>query len=180
MTLKHNFELMAQYNQWMNNKIYRSLTKLDSAALHRQRGAYFGSISGTLNHTLVGDYLWLKRFLNHPSNFKSLHSIKNLHEVDDLAKTLHAEIAALYQARQQTDAMIVNLINETTEQDYTRTLHYHDMAGTPIAKSFAYLLQHFFNHQTHHRGQISTLLNQIGIDIGVTDLLAIIPDVETV
>ncbi len=44
------------------------------------------------------------------------------------------------------------------------------------ARNFFSLVMHFFNHQAHHRGQVTTLLSQTGIDIGVTDLLALIPD----
>lgn len=178
MTLKQNFELMAQYNQWMNDEIYRSLKGLDSVALNQQRGAYFDSISGTLNHILVGDYLWLKRFLNHTSDFESLQTIRSIPAVTALSEILYTDIDNLYQARQQTDSMIIHFVDETTEQDYAHTLHYQNMGGQPVAKCFGYLLQHFFNHQTHHRGQVSTLLNQLNIDVGVTDLLAIIPDVE--
>ncbi|RYF36786.1 MAG: damage-inducible protein DinB, partial [Comamonadaceae bacterium] len=54
-------------------------------------------------------------------------------------------------------------------------LTYTSTAGVTSCRSFGALVQHFFNHQTHHRGQVSTLLFQSGVDVGMTDLLAVIP-----
>jgi len=76
MSLKTNFELMAEYNQWINIQFYQAAAKLPQKKLDENMGAYFDSINGTLNHILVGDILWLKRFANHPANFTSLDSLR--------------------------------------------------------------------------------------------------------
>ena len=57
-------------------------------------------------------------------------------------------------------------------------LSYKNMSGVDSSRNFGELILHFFNHQTHHRGQVSTLLSQHGIDIGVTDLLSLIAEKE--
>jgi uncharacterized damage-inducible protein DinB len=67
-------------------------------------------------------------------------------------------------------------VAEIRPEHLSVALAYASMAGAPFSKNFGFLLQHFFNHQTHHRGQVSTLLHQAGVDVGVTDLLALIPE----
>lgn len=76
------------------------------------------------------------------------------------------------------DALIVYWVCELNDAHLESNLVYSSVAGVRFARRFGDLLQHFFNHQTHHRGQVSTLLCQCGIDVGVTDLLARIPNVE--
>lgn len=68
MELQPHFALMAFYNQWMNAKVYDAASKLTAAELNEERGAFFGSIFGTLNHIVVADTIWLKRFATHPSS----------------------------------------------------------------------------------------------------------------
>jgi uncharacterized damage-inducible protein DinB len=78
--------------------------------------------------------------------------------------------------RQNLDTLIINWGQEITVIDLNYHLTYTDTKGKKYTKNYGQLIQHFFNHQTHHRGQVSTLLNQQGIDLGITDLLKIIPD----
>ena len=73
------------------------------------------------------------------------------------------------------DQLIINLVDSLEVQDLQQNLHYQSIAGEPLSKDFCSLMLHLFNHQTHHRGQVSTLLMQAGIDIGVTDLGMFIP-----
>ena len=68
---------------------------------------------------------------------------------------------------------------ELTETDLDTPLEYANMNGVAQRKNLHAVLMHFFNHQTHHRGQVSTLLFQAGVDVGMTDLLALIPDMAT-
>ena len=84
MSLKSNFELMADYNQWMNKSIYKAASGLSNSELSKNRGAFFNSIIGTLNHILVGDIIWLKRFSKHPSQLKALDSVRELQSPQSL------------------------------------------------------------------------------------------------
>jgi len=108
MTLEFT-QLMAHYNQLMNQRMYQAASRLGVGLLMKDHGAFFGSVFGTLQHIAVADTIWLLRFATHPGGFASL-------------------------------------------------------------------VTHFFNHQTHHRGQASTLIHQLGVDVGVTDLVALIPE----
>ena len=74
--------------------------------------------------------------------------------------------------------MIIRFIAETNESDYLKNLTYQNTKNKTFSKPFSMLLQHFFNHQTHHRGQVTTLLSQMDMDIGETDLLMLIPNVD--
>ena len=74
------------------------------------------------------------------------------------------------------DAQIIRWVEAISENDLDETLEYTNMKGTATRKNFFALLMHFFNHQTHHRGQVSTLLSQNGVDFGDTDLVLLIPD----
>ena len=171
---------MADYNQWMNNRIYKTASMLSLEELSKDRGAFFGSIIGTLNHILVGDTLWLKRFANHPSEPKSLECVRGLENPRSLNDILYPELEGLRQARTKLDEAILNFSHELTDQDLSSSLSYSNTKGEPFTKNYGYLIQHFFNHQTHHRGQVSTLLSQAGMEVGVTDLLARIPNVAEI
>lgn len=176
MSLKSNFELMADYNQWMNENLYSAAEKLSNADLTDDRGAYFGSVIGSLNHILVGDTIWLKRFADHPSAFESLDYIRVLERPKTVDVILHSDLGDLHSARKKMDQVIIEFSSELTDAVLATNLKYKNTKSLPFDKKLGALVQHFFNHQTHHRGQISTLLNQSGVDIGVTDLLARIPN----
>ena len=74
------------------------------------------------------------------------------------------------------DAVIIEFTSVVTEKEVASPLIYTNTKWQIFTKNFGYLLQHLFNHQTHHRGQVSTLLHQAGVDVGVTDLLMVIPN----
>lgn len=174
-TLSSQYQLMAQYNRWMNERILAACAALPDNELRENVGAFFGSLLGTLNHTLVGDIIWLQRFANHPRHYIALRDIAREPPLTQLDQRLHNEFSTLSRARTDLDQIIVALARDFEDDDFDKRLSYTDTSGTPHAKAFGPLVQHFFNHQTHHRGQITTLLSQRGIDVGVTDLLALIP-----
>lgn len=176
MTLKDHFELMARYNQWMNESLYEAACELPSDELHADNGAFFRSISGTLNHIMVGDILWLKRFAEHPSGYSALATVKTMPKPDRLSSIIFTNIEELRDARYLLDRTIIEFCDQIEVYDLNYPLAYCNMQGNKFEKRFGYLLQHFFNHQTHHRGQVTTLLSQKGIDLAVTDLLAVIPE----
>jgi uncharacterized damage-inducible protein DinB len=167
--------LMAEYNRWMNERLYAATATLSEAHIQADRGAFFGSLFGTLNHIAVGDILWLNRFANHPEWVANQSYMVGFPLPQSLNQRLAATFPQLRELRQQLDQVIVNLVSHVSDTSLRMTLHYTTTAGKAQAKPVGLLLQHFFNHQTHHRGQASTLLFQAGVDIGVTDLNAIIP-----
>ncbi|WP_369855320.1 DinB family protein [Candidatus Thalassolituus haligoni] len=178
MSLKSYFELMAEYNQGMNESIYQAASKLSETDLAEDKGAFFGSIINTLNHILVGDTIWLQRFANHLENFPALDYVRVLETPKSLDTVLYSDFSELKEKRGEMDEIIKFFTKELTDNVISEPFSYKNTKGQAFIKNFGHVLQHFFNHQTHHRGQVSTLLYQHGIDIGVTDLLVNIPSVE--
>ncbi|WP_226665066.1 DinB family protein [Microbulbifer aggregans] len=178
MDLKQHFELLAAYNQWMNEKIYTAAGRLGDDTLRQETGAFFGSILNTLNHIVVGDTIWLKRFAQHPASSEVLSDVTMLPTPAALDQTLFPELAPLYNHRKWLDQKIIDWASCLTEADLNCVISYRNTKGITAQRVTSALILHFFNHQTHHRGQVSTLLSQAGEDIGVTDLLALIPETE--
>lgn len=167
--------LMADYNRWMNDRLLEAAGTLAAAELSADKGAYFGSILGTLNHIAVADTIWLHRFAEHQPAFPALDGLSAFPRPHSLRQTLAPDLASLRAHRRDLDALIQRWAAELRPEHLAANLSYRNMAGVSSSKPFAALVQHFFNHQTHHRGQVSTLLFQSGVDVGVTDLLAVIP-----
>ena len=190
MSQNTNFKLLSDYNTWMNTKLYDAAAKLSTAELAADRGAFFGSILGTLNHIVVADTVWLQRFAKqdnshqrpnqppqHTKPHAALAAVCELPTPTSLNALLFADLTELRQRRVLLDAAISSWIVGLTDDDLAQNVQYGNMKGTPQCKPLDSLLLHFFSHQTHHRGQASTLLFQSGIDIGETDLRALIPNV---
>ncbi len=174
-SLKDHFALLAQYNQWMNEQFIAAASPLSEAQLTEDRGAFFHSILGTMNHLVVGDTVWLQRFATHSPSYTALAPVLERVKPQSLRDIPFPDWRDYVVERRALDNAIIEFIDQTMEADYARALSYHNMAGDEQRKLFGPLLLHFFNHQTHHRGQTSTLLQQFGIDVGVTDLLVKIP-----
>lgn len=175
MRLVDHVKKMAEYNQWMNQKLFDLCQGLPAETLNENRGAFFGSISGTLNHLLVADTIWLKRFAE--NGISGLAAMEKTPRPDALDAILFADFSELKQRREEIDQLVVEFANQIRDEDLQKTIHYKNFKGIAASKTFFSLLMHLFNHQTHHRGQITTLLSQLGIDPGVTDLVVLIPDV---
>jgi uncharacterized damage-inducible protein DinB len=156
----HTFRTMAQYNRWMNERIYGVCAEIPDGERKRDRGAFFKSIHGTLNHLLLGDRLWLGRFIDRPFR------------VDALDQELYADFDALRAQRQQTDADIFDFTGTLDESALAREFTFTTIVNPgEHVFPFQHVLLHFFNHQTHHRGQVTTLIKQAGYEPGVTDLM---------
>ena len=141
----------------------------------RDRGAFFRSIHGTLNHLVWADQLWLKRFAAQPVAFPSLGG--GLLDVPPDA--VHATILydrwnELRAKREQLDAAIEAWVREMPASFPLSTMGYANTRGVRREHPAWQALTHFFNHQAHHRGQVTALLAQAGIDPGMTDLIALV------
>lgn len=171
-----NIRLQARYNRWMNDTLLEAAGSLPVAALIQEQGAYFGSILRTFNHLLVSDIIWLRRFSHHPTRFDSLHPLLNGPKSEQLDALLYDDIETFAVERQALDILICEWCDELSEADLEAPLQYSSVSGITSCKRMGFLLLHMFNHQTHHRGQITTLLSQQGLNIGLTDFLTLIPE----
>jgi uncharacterized damage-inducible protein DinB len=167
--------LMAKYNRWMNERMYDAAAALPESTVEADMKAFFGSIFGTLNHVAVGDTIWLHRFARHELSFESLREFSQQPIPDSLRHPLAPNLSRLRECRSHLDQLIERWAEELTAEHLSGAIIYRNTAGVESRRNFGALVQHFFNHQTHHRGQVSTLLFQVGVDVGVTDLLTLIP-----
>jgi uncharacterized damage-inducible protein DinB len=152
-------KLMAEYNAWMNQKVYGVCAALSHEALHADRGAFFRSIYLTLNHIAYADLAFLSRFTGTPS------------EVPALGKDLFGGFSAMRSERELLDGRLLSWAESLAAEWLERSLTYvSKVDGRERTVPQWVLVGHLFNHQTHHRGQVTTLLSQIGIDIGSTDI----------
>lgn len=168
MTPEH-CRVMVRYNRWMNEKLYAASSKLTDEERKRDRGAFFKSIHGTLNHLLLADRVWMGRFTG-----VSLHGDwLGPGGIRSLDQELYADFEELRRQRSTTDGEIEAWVASLTSEKLAAPLHYERKGQTydhPLWWSVAHLL----NHQTHHRGQVTTLLMQAGHNPGVTDLAAML------
>jgi uncharacterized damage-inducible protein DinB len=164
----------AQYNQWMNDKIYAACATLDDAARKLDRGAFFGSIHRTLNHLLLADRVWMGRFTSDPQRFQSRTADGEPIPVTSLGQELYVSYDALRAERVRTDRDIIAWAEGLDEAFLGSVLAYQTSSGVRMSHPAWWAVTHFFNHQTHHRGQVTTLMKQAGLDPGVTDLVAML------
>jgi uncharacterized damage-inducible protein DinB len=153
---------MAAYNRWQNRSLYREADALTDAERRQQCGAFFGSIHGTLNHLLFGDQIWMHRFAGTPApQAKSIaESIDAVPEWNDLR-----------QQRAAFDEVIIAWAEGLDPQWLAGDLTWYSGAmGREVTMPKALLAAHFFNHQTHHRGQVHCLLTQFKRKPDATDL----------
>ena len=152
---------MARYNRWQNENLYSCAGRLADEARRQDRGAFFGSIHGTLNHLLWADELWMSRFCGTPRPQGGIAE----------STRLSAAWEELKRDRADFDERIIawadNLDAEWLSGDHT---YYSGAIKRDIVKPRWVLVTHFFNHQTHHRGQVHCMLTQAGIRPSDTDL----------
>jgi len=162
---------MARYNQWVNQRLFDKAQLLPAAKIAKDRGAFFGSILGTLNHILVGDMFWLRRFSSSKLCKDALAPMRKMAMPTSLRDVLFDDIQPLRTKREKMDALILAFSATWNDEMLASPIRYRNMAGEKHAQPLGALLQHLFNHQTHHRGQITTMLFQAGIDPEATDLI---------
>ena len=160
MTTVQIFKVQAQYNRWMNEHFYGLCDTISDEKRKRDMGAFFNSVHGTLNHLLLGDKIWMSRFLQ--TSF----------EIESLDQELYSDYGELKKERKIVDKEIFDYINSLNEKVIEGLISFTSHVQKARRKFVLRdCLLHFFHHQTHHRGQLSTLISQLGIDIGVTDLM---------
>jgi uncharacterized damage-inducible protein DinB len=170
-----NYAFLARYNRWFNQRLYEACGQLGDEGRKRDCGAFFGSIHRTLTHVLLADRIWLQRFARQGADFSSLSAdLLHMPEGSDYTSDLYPVWVDLAHARQALDSAIEAWIADMPEDFPSSTMRYSNTRGVERAHPAWQALSHFFNHQTHHRGQVTALLSQAGVDVGVTDLIALL------
>ena len=149
--MKEQFDMFAAYNRWANRLVYGAARELSAEELDSDRGAFFGSMIGTLNHLLAADRIWMKRFTGSGEAPTALDTI------------LHPGLGELSEARAAEDERIIGWIGGLEEARLAATFSYRPITNPqPVTQRLGPALAHFFNHQTHHRGQCHMILTSLG------------------
>jgi uncharacterized damage-inducible protein DinB len=162
--MKANFRRMAAYNRWANARLYEAVGKLSPEEFAAPRSGFFPSLLKTLNHIVVGDTVWMGRLEDTGSSITSLDQI------------LHTEFGALQAARSAMDNRIVAYVEAVAPARLEEDLVYRTVAGDPMRTQVAQVLAHFFNHQTHHRGQAHAMLSSTEVAPPSLDLILFLRD----
>jgi uncharacterized damage-inducible protein DinB len=153
--------IMAAYNAEMNRRIYGAAQRLSDAARREMRGAFWGSIHGTLAHLLWGDQIWMSRFDGWPKpNVRQSDSASLIEDFDQLQA-----------ARFDADARIEDWAKRVSEGWLGQELVWFSSSKSrDMRNPMSLLVTHFFNHQTHHRGQAHAMITAAGEQTSDTDL----------
>lgn len=152
-------QLMAKYNHWQNANIIDIVANLDDEIWLQPKGLFFDSICGTLNHLIYGDTVWLETFTGKNRTYTNPRQI------------IYPARADWIKARTNLDQQISDWVNQVSDEWLDSEYSFFSNAYQKyITKPNWLFVTHFFNHQTHHRSQVTTVLQQSGIKYGVTDL----------
>ncbi len=162
----------ARYNRDFNQRLFDQLTGISDEERRCDVGAFFGSIHATLNHILLADRIWLARFATAFPALTSLHEADLARVFTSLREELFSDFDALAAARRATDQVILDWADQLSDELLAATMVYRNTRGDAREHAAWIAVAHLFNHQTHHRGQITTAMHQLGHDPGVTDFLA--------
>ncbi|MBJ3776782.1 DinB family protein [Acuticoccus mangrovi] len=158
--MKPHFQTFARYNAWANRRLYDAAAALSDDDYRADCGAFFHSVHGTLNHLVTADLIWMKRVTGEGEAPSRLDAI------------VAEEFATLRPMREALDARIVATVDGKSEADLAGTITFR-RATTPevFTQPLAPVLAHFFNHQTHHRGQVHAMLTRLVGEAPELDLL---------
>ena len=171
--MKTLFQAFAKYNSSVNQSVLELVTPLPKEDVMKKTKAYFPSIYETLFHILLTDLLWLRRYSGAIEGSRALNSNPlAAYEEKDLRRDFESDYKKLYQYRRQLDEVILQFVQELDENQLTSLLRYKNYKGEELEKELWKTMLHWFNHQTHHRGQVSVLLDLIGIDHDYSNLVS--------
>lgn len=161
--MKPHFVMFAAYNRWANERLYEAAARIGEDKYRADKGAFFGSLHATLNHLVVTDRIWMRRFTGEGP----LHT-----QLDEI---IAPDLESLGALRREEDERIIVWIDSLAEADLAALITYGSLSNPArVAQPLATALAHLFNHQTHHRGQAHVLLTmQSGRDAAPSlDLVA--------
>lgn len=145
------------YNAWANHRVLDACAALSDEQFSRAIVSSFPSVRETLQHIFGGEYLWLERWLGRS------HSA--------IPPAEAANLAALRSHWEKIDADLLHFARGLSAADLDRVLAYRNTEGQEFSNPMKVMLQHLANHSTYHRGQITTMLRQLGAAPLATDLI---------
>ena len=160
MILAAHYRMFGHYNAWANKRLYDAAARLSTEQYRADRGAFFKSVHGTLNHLLATDRIWMQRFTGEGDAPNRLDAI------------LFESFDGLRAAREAEDRRIVDYVDGLDDARISGTIKYRRVSSPEaFEQQLAPALAHWFNHKTHHRGQVHALLTGLAGKAPELDLL---------
>jgi uncharacterized damage-inducible protein DinB len=157
--------MYAKYNQAVNREIYNLLSKMSNEEREKDRGNYFGSLSGLFRHTLGGIFYFLSIFKTAlKNNTVASKAIAGLPTMPEEGPLSEAQWKELGQTLEKTDAAYVDMAEALSEPDLRLPVELDWYSGNPASVSLSFMLSQLLVHNTHHQGQISQILDSLKID----------------
>ena len=154
-----DFRTLYDYNSWANHRVFDASAALTPEQFTRDLGSSFSSVRDTLVHILGAEWIWLERW--HDRTPASLPATADFPDLESVRRR-YAEV----------ERNLLDYIASVTQDDLERVIQFKSLAGVPYGQPLGPCLQHVANHSTYHRGQITTLLRQLGAKAVATDLIA--------
>jgi uncharacterized damage-inducible protein DinB len=160
---KRDIQLLYEYNRWANARVLAVVSALDLEQFTRDLSGSFHSVRDTMTHILAGEWIWLRRWKG-----ESPKTMFNAADFPNAAvlKTKWAEVE-----NEQTD-----FVNSLTDESLERVIAYTNTNGEVWQYSLGMMMQHVVNHSSYHRGQVTTMLRQLGAEAVPLDFLVFIDE----
>jgi uncharacterized damage-inducible protein DinB len=168
-----HFAYLARYNRAANEALIGHLSALAAAEISKPRGSFFGSIQGLLDHIITCDINWLRRFRILFPNDEALNRPRLSPPGHVWTKFAFPDFSEFRRERAVVDAILVDWVAAADMSRFGDALVYSDSEGKPKRYYFCDALDHVFNHQTHHRGQISQILDELGVEHDWSNLIGV-------
>ena len=176
VSLVSNFQMMAEYNKCINNQLINCCQLLSNDDLSKDTLSFFPNIISYWNHILFGDLILLGRLAKNEISSLTSNDFNELPTPKSPRDIYHENFTNIVVLRNQVDVLISQYCRDLTDEECDQTITYQTTENQTITKKVADVTQHIFNHQTHHRGQLTCILSQLGVDYGCMDLPVIVPD----
>jgi uncharacterized damage-inducible protein DinB len=169
--MKELFQTLAKYNAQTNSEMIELLEKLSTEQIARDAHSYYGSILGILNHILVSDVNWLRRFCSQFPELDVIASKLPAFTLKGRKEIIWSSLATLKPIRSVVDENILKAFQLIPEGRFNSVIEYRDLQGKNQQKTAWIAFIHIFNHQTHHRGQIALILDQLSIENDYSNII---------
>lgn len=176
MNVVTSLQIMATYNQRINSQLLNVCKQLDEQQLNRDMGGFFPTIMAHWNHILFGDLIMMQRLRSNGYIKLDDTSSKSLPEATAVDDTFVESFDELIVLRKLVDTIYCQFTSSLDQETCNKDVEYVTTEGQSLSRNLAAFCQHIFNHQTHHRGQLTCLLSQLGLDYGCMDLPVIVPN----
>ncbi len=168
--------MMAKYNERINEQLISCCKSLSTDDLTKQTHSFFPSVISYWNHILFGDLILLGRLAAKNISSLTLTDFTDLPTAKSPLDIYHEDLDQITAIRKQVDILISQFCCDLTDAQCDQFITYQTTEDEMITKKVADVVQHMFNHQTHHRGQLTCILSQLDVDYGCMDLPVIVAE----